>query len=338
MLHHLATNLLFPVLIAASAFGQLEGPAPEVPPPDRSKPYTNWHDWANWRAENYFADPQAIAMCQAIEANDLDEMKRLLHAGLDVNTKRRADMTFLLWSFPDKEFERFELLLKRGADPNVPLTQPMPPKGPLRIVVDGDSVTWMATKTKGTKFLKAVLTHGGDANILHPRKNMRPLMHCVLTGKVESLELLAKHGADLDALLDESTPVMLATQLSNYEIALTLLNLGASYDVYAGEETNFKLIHYVAREERRRLPVSEGGNAYRPWNEVQATNHEQLVDWLEAHGEDYKKAQQEEKQWSEWLKQGRGVFLRNMKELYEERIAAEKAAEASSESASNDDQ
>ncbi len=40
-----------------------------------------WHDKFNWQAEDYFDDPQVIALCKATEANDLEEMERLAQAG-----------------------------------------------------------------------------------------------------------------------------------------------------------------------------------------------------------------------------------------------------------------
>jgi hypothetical protein len=43
-----------------------------------------WHQKCGWKAEDYFDDPQVIALCKAIEANDLAEIDRLIAAGVDV--------------------------------------------------------------------------------------------------------------------------------------------------------------------------------------------------------------------------------------------------------------
>ena len=81
-----------------------------------------FHEKFNWRAEVYFDDPQVIALCQAIEANDLEEMERLIEAGADVNARGQGNMTPLMWAFPDNKLERFKLLLEHGSDPNVKIT------------------------------------------------------------------------------------------------------------------------------------------------------------------------------------------------------------------------
>ncbi|MCE9526032.1 MAG: hypothetical protein K8R36_08260, partial [Planctomycetales bacterium] len=38
------------------------------------------HQTCGWTAEDYFDDPQVIALCRAIEASDLAEMERLVKA------------------------------------------------------------------------------------------------------------------------------------------------------------------------------------------------------------------------------------------------------------------
>ena len=40
-----------------------------------------------WKAEEYFTDPQLVALCKAIEREDLEEMERLVKAGADVNAR-----------------------------------------------------------------------------------------------------------------------------------------------------------------------------------------------------------------------------------------------------------
>jgi hypothetical protein len=60
------------------------------------------HQRCGWKAEDYFTDPKVIALCHAIEANDLAEMERLVKAGADVNAQGKDKMTPLLWAFPDK--------------------------------------------------------------------------------------------------------------------------------------------------------------------------------------------------------------------------------------------
>ncbi len=80
---------------------------------------STWHQKCGWKAEDYFDDPKVVALCKAIEANDLAEMDRLIAAGADVNAKGKDGMTLLLWAYPDNKLDRFKKLLEHGADPNV---------------------------------------------------------------------------------------------------------------------------------------------------------------------------------------------------------------------------
>lgn len=54
------------------------------------------HQRCGWKAVDYFTDPQVIALCHAIEANDLAEMERLVTEGADVNAQGKGKMTPLL--------------------------------------------------------------------------------------------------------------------------------------------------------------------------------------------------------------------------------------------------
>ena len=127
----------------------------------------SWHEKFNWQAEDYFEDPQVIALCKAIEANDLDEMERLIQAGADVNAKGEGNMTPLLWAFPDNKPERFEKLLEHGANPNVLVTSDFNTK--MSALRPGDSITHMACRTHFPKYFDLVFDHGGDPNLVGKR-------------------------------------------------------------------------------------------------------------------------------------------------------------------------
>jgi uncharacterized protein len=123
---------------------------------------TTWHEKCGWKAEDYFDDPQVIALCHAIQANDLKEMDRLIAAGVDVNAKGKGNMTPLLWAYPDNKLERFSLLLKHGADPDIKIQSDFNTRGGMR---SGDSVTYMACKSAFPGYFDAVFSHGGVTSI-----------------------------------------------------------------------------------------------------------------------------------------------------------------------------
>src|SRR5262249_52448878 len=115
-----------------------------------------------WKAEDYFHDPKVVELCHAIEANDIAEIDRLVAAGANVNAQGKGKMTPLLWSFFDNKLERFKLLLEHGADPNVVVESDFESHG---AVSSGESVTFLACKTRFPGYFDAVFAHGGDSNL-----------------------------------------------------------------------------------------------------------------------------------------------------------------------------
>ncbi len=69
------------------------------------------HELFGWKAEDYFTDAKVIALCRAIEVDDLKEIDRLVANGADVNAKGKGNMTPLLWSYLDDKIDRFQRLL-----------------------------------------------------------------------------------------------------------------------------------------------------------------------------------------------------------------------------------
>jgi ankyrin repeat protein len=129
-----------------------------------------WHQTCGWKAADYFDDPQVIALCKAIEANDLKEIDRLVAAGADVNAKGKGNMTPLLWAFPDNKLPRFKRLLEHGADPNVILSEhDFNARGEMKA---GKSVTHMASTTSFPGYFEAVFEHGGDVNLVETGKGL----------------------------------------------------------------------------------------------------------------------------------------------------------------------
>lgn len=291
-----------------------------------------FYERAEWKAEDYFDDPLVLELCSAIEANDLEVMRRLIEEGVDVNAKGKGNVTPLLWAYPANQLDRFKLLLEHGADPNVQLTENMPKvKGFFskhHLVIKGDSVTWMAMQTRFDSYLELVIEHGADVNQIHPRWKNTLLDSAVGWNKFEAVKLLVKNGANLDWKTPEgSTIVMGPIQNGKYEMTLLLLELGADYSIYT-PESNFRLIHFVAREERTRDFVRKKdwrkSNDFRrsnPWVEGDEERHQKVVDWLEARGEDYKKAQAEERLWWEWLQ--KDEYEEKMRKAYYDRIQRE---------------
>ena len=276
------------------------------------------HQRCGWKAEDYFTDRKVIALCRAIEANDLAEMERVVKAGADVNAQGKDKMTPLLWAFPDNHLPRFKWLLEHGANPNVVVEGDFNTR---QTISRGDSVTHMACKTSLPGYFEAVFDHGGDPNIRHTGPlgfSQTPLFAVITRGggdKAAKLRRLIDLGADMNALSNGGTPVMQAVSwFGQYDIALIMLEAGADFRKYDESEIQ-RLIHIVVSQERRL-------NEYTP--EQRAKFHE-LVKWLEDHGESYAEAKADIERWDSWSRTT-GEFREKMDAEIAERKARQKAA------------
>ena len=275
-----------------------------------------FHQRCGWRAEEYFADPLVIALCRAIEAKDLAEMERLVKDGADINARGKDGMTPLLWAFPDNQLPRFKWLLEHGANPNVPVDGGFHTR---QMISRGDSVTYMVCKTSFPGYFDAVFDNGGDPNLKHTGPvgfSYRPLFTVISSGvpeKKEKVRRLIALGADMDALALGVTPLGLAVAWGGQcDIALVMLHAGANFRTY-GEDQIQRLIHWVARQERR-LPE---------YTDRQRADFDELVKWLEDHGESYAKAKADLDRWDSWSGQ---QFRQKMDAEIAERKAREKTA------------
>jgi hypothetical protein len=269
----------------------------------------------------FFADPKVIALCRAIEANDLAEMERLVKAGADVNAQGQGNMTPLLWAYPDNRLPRFKWLLEHGADPNVVIESDFNSHGYLS---PGDSVTLIVCWTSFPGYFDAVFDHGGDAN--HPYSGKAsfkcpPLMAVVKALGREPKEKLAQVkrlialGADMNALNPDSTPVMDAVLWpGQFDLALTMLEAGADFRKYMDDEST-RLIHLFVMQEDRL-------DEYSPEKRVKFL---ELVKWLEDRGESYEEAKADLARWASWGRVS-GEYDQKMAAEIAERKAREKAA------------
>jgi uncharacterized protein len=242
-------------------------------------PETRWHAVTNWKAEAYFDDPQVVALCRAIEANDIAEMERLIAAGANVNATGKGNMTPLLWAFPERRLERFSCLLEHGADPNVRVTssfelQGRPlhphPRSPLvGVGMDngcrpGQSVTSLAARSPDREYLRLVLEHGGDPNFTESETGMTPLhiaMDSYYRNDRERATMLIDQGADLNVFAPrrQGAPMMIALRNMRYSTVLQLLKAGA--DPYP--------VRYLLDEPPPKLSLPES-----------AAEYQALVAWL----------------------------------------------------------
>jgi ankyrin repeat protein len=297
-----------------------------------------FHEKCGWKAKEFFDDPQVVALCHAIEANDLKEIDRLIAAGANVNAKGKDNMTPLLWAFPDNKLQRFTRLLEHGADPNVIIQSDMNTHG--SYFGRGESVTHMACKTTFPGYFEAVFAHRGDPKLITNKIiTGQTTIHAVITGggpnKKERVRFLIDHGADLNHMNGAwTTPVMQAVSWGGqYNIALMLLEAGADWRIYV-PKSNTRLIHIVATEEdpTAGTPVTATTRQSRKsiWTPEQAADYEKLVQWLEDHGESIEQARADSQRWQLWNTTP-AEFRRKMDAEIAERVAREAGEKAATE-------
>ena len=182
-------------------------------------------------------------------------------------------------------------------------------------------MTLMVCKTSYPGYFDAVFDNGGDPNIRHTGPlgfSQTPLFAVITRGagdKAAKIRRLIELGADMNVLSNGGTPVMQAVSwFGQYELAIMMLDAGANFRTY-GESESQRLIHIVAKQERRL-------GQYTP--EQRAKFHE-LVKWLEDRGESYAEAKADIGRWDSWCRTT-GEFREKMDAEIAERMAREKAA------------
>lgn len=272
-----------------------------------------YHQRYGWKAEDYFIDPRVIALCRAIEANDLAEMERLVQAGADVNARGKGNMTPLLWAFPDNHLPRFKWLLEHGADPNVKIESEFNTRG---FMIPGDAVTHFVCKTAFPGYFDAVFEHGGDPNLRTSRYEDVPLTLVITEGgggnREEMIRKLIALGADPNLLSGGRTQAMRAVSWGGQcGLANLLLDLGADHRVYDQKGLR-RLIHVVVAEEQ----------AFRGDDPRQKADYQALLQRLTDRGESYEAAKADIARWDSW---SGATFREKMAAEIAERKAREQA-------------
>lgn len=259
----------------------------------RLLPDSRWHARNGWKAEDYFQDEKVIALCKAIEADDLATMREIIAAGVDVNAVGKCGMTPLLWSFPDRKLERFRLLLEHGANPNVPLTGDVGLKDQAfhpyvtggssfldRGCHEGHTVTLLACRSPVIDYFRVVMEHGGDAKLADAKTGEVPLdivLDRYIPDSRERVESLLQHGVDLNRFCPwkSAYPLVEAFQNDKYDVAVLLLEAGADPKLVHPKNER-RLIHAISR----RLQPDASGRTRAISKDLQT-----LIDKLAERGE-----------------------------------------------------
>lgn len=252
-----------------------------------------------WNAERYFRNqPQVVALCDAISAHDLEEIDRLIDTGVDINARGAANMTPLLWAYPERNLPLLKHLLDRGADPNVLVLSEFSSKG---LIKPGQAVTHVALFDRDVRYFELVFANGGDLNLLTQNElgfdapPLTALIKSFLPDKRERISALIRLGADVNAKAStgETPAIEAVTWFGQYDIAVELLEAGADWRVYH-DNWLARLPHMVLQEKQNARGITPN----------RAAAFKALWAWLERDGADFDEVKDDYARWNSWQAKG----------------------------------
>jgi uncharacterized protein len=256
------------------------------------------YDRLRWKVEDFYTDPGAVALCKAIQKNNIAEIDKLVKSGVDVNVKGKGNMTPLLWAFPAGE-KVFGHLLELGADPNIKLTEDIIwgafgkdtsvtmacVGGP----VDGEMYQKCFYDVDMDNYLKLVLKHGGDPNQTDI-DGQTPIFRSFTGGNAQftkKIALLLDAGADINHQDNQGFTVLMRKGISCSPDTLILLNAGADYRI-----VNQYGLDAIIRLQLEKMQ-HEDGTIKGPYDPAK----QEVFDWLSKEGVNWEEARKAVDAW-----------------------------------------
>lgn len=157
------------------------------------------------------------ALVKAAEAGDVDDVLRLLRAGVHIDTVAEGDGTALIGAARGGQMHMIEFLLSEGADPNV--------------VARGDGSPLIAAARHGYHEIALRLLEAGAELDLMVEGDENALMQASWNGHPRVVRLLLDRGADVNARAYEQgqlrTALSLARRAGHHDIEVMLVAAGA---------------------------------------------------------------------------------------------------------------
>jgi ankyrin repeat protein len=123
---------------------------------------------------------------RAVHANDLSEVRHLIHAGASVNTANRYGATPLSLAAANGNAEIVEALLTAGANP-------------AGISGEGEPVLMSAARSGNLATVEMLLAHGADPNARESWQAQTALMWAAAENHADVVQTLLRHGANPNA-------------------------------------------------------------------------------------------------------------------------------------------
>jgi len=121
----------------------------------------------------------------------------LVSHGADIEVKDKDGYTALSWAFKQEQYNAAELLIKKGANVNIPPASDYGAPKNIGLII----LHYAVMRGDQKEFLETLILHGAKVNAKESR-NTTPLHYAVDRGNLETVKLLTKHNADLNAKAD----------------------------------------------------------------------------------------------------------------------------------------
>ena len=174
-----------------------------------------------------------LRLVNAAKDQDMQQVRALLSARLNVNVRAEDGSTALLWAAHWNDLQTADLLVRAGADANAANDFRMTPLS-------------QACTNGSVGFVELLLKAGA-----HPNTPIgtgeTPLMTCARAGSAESVRMLLEHGADVNAAEpnQNQTALMWAAAYKHSKVLQALIEARA--DLQAHTKLGFTALHFAAR-------------------------------------------------------------------------------------------
>ena len=253
------------------------------------------------------AAPQKIELVELVRNRDIEAVRVALDAGTDVNAKSPDGATALQWAVHSDQELMVELLLEVGADVGITnrygvsaaslaaengnsiiLTHLLEAgSNPEQTMPGGETLLMTAARTGTPETVRTLLSYGANPNRRETTRGQTALMWAAANNNAAAIQLLAEHGADIDAKTDNPSrradspfayapptgfsPLMFAVRAGHIEATRALLDAGADIDdtvsdgqtalVVAAANANWELAAYLLDRGADATAAEAGWNA-----------------------------------------------------------------------------
>ena len=180
------------------------------------------------------ADPKAVrasgetALILAARSGSVAAVKTLVAHGADVNAKMKTGDSALMFAAAETHPDVMKALIEGGAAINARAEFKKVDKAKMASPVDLEKVKERLLQ-KNQAIAVADLPKDGDADPPRPEGGFTPLLHATMAGNLEGVRVLLAAGANVDdAAPDGTTPLILAINKHQEDVALFLLEKGAN--------------------------------------------------------------------------------------------------------------